>query len=357
LAVLAVVLGGMFMLPFETARMGDYNDYSRNFSGYFTTIRFQFHLGATILRGWHAVFRTSHDAPVDAFDALARTASTLFIVGLAGLAIFRRFSPRVLRYIGIVLAAPPTLLMFGYHEFGYLPTAAIVSAIPLGIIGLETGRQGLILVASLMLGVGAALDGFGLVAPAFLVLLIIVWQTLLPRSQWDVGLLLRASAAVLLGWLVWLPLYFIGFGWTVAASHSNQLPLRPIFHTTKDVPYHRYDYAVFSHIGIRDISYEFIILGLIPSLLILFLARDPIRRTVLVASVPVVLFVILFWPVQGLGNDTDNLPSLFPSLYAAGWLLSRSKRWSLATLVMLALSQIALLHVVHGTGYVHNQDF
>jgi uncharacterized membrane protein YqjE len=355
--VLAVVLAVMFMLPFEPARMGDYADFTRDFWSHFSDVRFQYHLGAAVLRGFYAIFKTSRDAPVDAFDALARLASTLFIGGLAGLALFQRFSPRVLRYIGIVLAAPSTLLMFGYHELGYEPTAAIVTAIPLGLLGLETGRQNLVLLAAFLLGVGVAFHGFGLVSLVFLILLIVVWQAFLPRSQWDVGLPLRAIAAGLVGWLMWLPLYFIGFGWTVEAGHADQVPFRPLFHTTRFMLRRRFDYAVFSQTGLRDIAFEFIILGLIPSLLVLLMARDAARRTILLASIPVVFFVILFWPLQGLGNDTDNLPSIFPSLYAAGWLLSRSKRWSLVALVMLAISQLALLYVIHGLRFVHSQDF
>jgi hypothetical protein len=38
-----------------------------------------------------------------------------------GIGFFERWSAVVVRYLGLVLLAPATLLYFGWREFGYLP--------------------------------------------------------------------------------------------------------------------------------------------------------------------------------------------------------------------------------------------
>ncbi len=45
----------------------------------------------------------------------------------------------VLRYLGLVLLAPATLLYFGYRELGYL--SLNVAAFPLLCTGLKDGRR------------------------------------------------------------------------------------------------------------------------------------------------------------------------------------------------------------------------
>ena len=355
--VLAAVLGVMVTFPFEPARMGDYADYGRDFQLYFSPLRFQFHLSAAILRGFHALYGSSPRAGRDAFDVLTRAASAVFVAGLAAFAFFRGFSAQGLRYLAVVMAAPPTLLLFGYHELGYLPGVFIASAIPLALVGLEDRRETLVIVAALLLGVGTALHGFGLVACGFMFLLVLVWQLRLPRETRSPRLPAKVAGAILVGWLVWLPLWFIGFGWSVSASDSAHVTVRPLFHTTRDAYQHRLDYAIFSHLGLRDILFEFLILGVFASLVVFVLKRDAMWWAVVTATIPCVLYVIFYWPVQGLGNDTDFLGSAFPALYGVGWLASRSSRWSLAVVAVLCLCQLALLHVVRGTTFVHARDF
>jgi hypothetical protein len=203
------------------------------------------------------------------------------------------------------------------------------------------------------LGVGAALHGFGLVAVAFLVVVTVAYE-------WgDVPKLTTRLAQVVgaasFGWLVWIPVYLVGLGWSVVADHAAVRPIRPLFHTIRAE--HSYDYAVFSHIGLRDIFFEFVILGVLASAVVFLLPPDRLRQAIVVATVPIVLFVIFFWPVQGLGNDTDNLGAIFPALYGVAWLTSRFGRLSSILVAALAVGQLALVYVVHGTEFVHARDF
>jgi hypothetical protein len=357
--VLGMTAAAMMAQPFKPARMGDYHDFVQSrgaFESYVgTTVHFQYQLAGTIVYGLDAVFgRTTH-SPVKAFDMLARLASFVFVAGLALLALQRRFSARVVRYVAIVLAAPATLLLFGYHEFGYLPDALGVSALPLALIGLEEERNAFVIAGATLLGVGAALHGFGLVAVAFLLLVTLAWEFGEPRRLGT--RLAQVIGGAAFGWLVWLALYLVVLGWQVIPDHADFLPIRPLLHTRAVPTVHRYDYAIFSHLGLRDIFFEFVILGVFASAVILFLPGGRLWRAVVAATVPMILFVVFFWPVQGLGNDTDFLGSAFPALYAVGWLTSQSRRGSLVLIAALALGQLALLHVVHGTGFVHAQDF
>ena len=359
LVVLAAVLTAMLLEPFHPALMGDYRDFVQSrqaFVGYFgTTMRFQYHLGGAIVRAVDAALgRTAH-SPVEAFDVLAGLASVVFIMGLAILAKFKGFSRPVLRYLAIVLAAPPTLLFFGYHEFGYLPDALMVWAIPLALVGLEEERGGLVVAGAAALGVGAALHGFGLVAVGFLGLVTLVYERQDGRQL--AVRIAQVAGAAMVGWLAWLPVYFIGFGWTVVSDHADFRPIRPLFHTHAVASAHRFDYAVFSHIGLRDIFFEFVILGVFAAALVLLLPRGRLWEAVVVATVPAVLFVIFFWPIQGLGNDTDFLGSAFPALYGVGWLAARSRRAPAVLVAALAVGQLALLHVVRSILFIHGQDF
>jgi hypothetical protein len=58
-------------------------------------------------------------------------------------------------------------------------------------------------------------------------------------------------------------------------------------------------------------------------LLAAWFVRGPAQQALLIATVPVLIFVVWFWPVQGIGNDSDFLGSAFPATYAGAWLIAR----------------------------------
>jgi hypothetical protein len=358
--VLAAVLAVMLAQPFRPHAEGDYSLYVRNREDFLerfgSAMQFQYYLSGTIIHWLDEAFGKTAHSPVQAFSTLTRLGSVVFVVGLALFIGFQRYSPRALRYAALVFAAPPTLLLFGYHEFGYLPDAFIVCAIPLIMIGLEADRDSLIVGGSALLGIGSALHGFGLIACVFMFIVVLVYQ----RKQRDLLLrrLVEVAGGVSIGWLSFLAFLFIGAGLDVVPGNADITRFRPLFHTKMFLAENRYDYAVFSSTGLRDILFEFIILGVFVTIGILFVVRGGrMWEAVVMGTAPVILFVIFFWPVQGLGNDTDFLGAAFPSLYASSWLASRSNRLSLIVAIVLGISQAAMLYVVHGDRFVHSRDF
>ncbi len=359
--VLLAMLGAMMWQPFQRqpGDMGDYGEFVESkhaFHENFGELQFQYHLGSAIVRGLDNAFGRTKHSPVQAFDTLARLASAAFVLGLLWLLYRHGFASRVVRYCAIAVTAPATLLLFGYHEFGYLPEVFFAVAIPLALVGLEQQRDGLVVAAAVLLGVGAALHGFGLVAASFLLLVALAWEY--PRVRAMANRLVQVVGGVAFGWLSWLALYFVVFEWTVGPGHSDELPLRPLFHTTRSDGYGRFDYAVFSGKGLHEILFEFLVLGVfVGAVALALLPRDRAWRIVALASLPVVVYVVLWWPVQGLGVDTDFLGAAFPALYGIAWLASSSKRASLVAVAGLALCQAAMLIVMHGHGFQHPRDF
>jgi hypothetical protein len=199
-----------------------------------------------------------------------------------------------------------------------------------------------------MVGIGAAFHGFGLVALGFLVVLIVVYLVLDSEARAVLNLWqapLEAAAAGVLGWVMWLPVYIIGFGIDVTPGHADESPMRPLFHARYSDYYHRLDQPVFSWHVVGQVAWE---LWVVSAVLVVLLAwqRGPLVIPVAVAALPVLLFIILFWPVQGLGNDSDFLGAAFPPAFAAAWLVARSARATLAGLLLLVTGQWAFHHIL-----------
>jgi hypothetical protein len=253
----------------------------------------------------------------------------------------------VVRYIALAVAVPATALLYGYHEFGHLPIALEATAVPLGLIALERRRWWLLALSAAMLGFGAALHGFGLIGLAFMLLVSIVYVIRDREVPLVTGLSRVGNAAVygLVGWLVWVPAYPILLHSDVVSGHADEFPLRPLFHPQAYPDYHRIAQPVFSSMGLRDIGYEFWIVGVVTLALLAFVAPG-LRTAVAAAAIPVVLFVAIFWPVQGLGEDTDFLAAAFPVVFAVAWLVAPSVRLTVLAVALLAAGDWALHHVL-----------
>ena len=154
------------------------------------------------------------------------------------------------------------------------------------------------------------------------------------------------AAAGLLGWLIWLPMYLIGPSWSIDPGHADVRPLRPLFHSHYVEHAHRIAKPIFSTSVIAEIGWELAVTGAALVLLAAWFARGPDRTAVLIATVPVLLFLIWFWPVQGLGNDSDFLGSAFPASYAGAWLLARDTKASIFGFLVLAAGNAAISHVL-----------
>jgi hypothetical protein len=357
---LAALLVVMLRLSLHlSVPMGDYANFvedRHHFHKYFgESVSFQYHLGGALVHGLDAAFGSRSGSPVQAFDALARIAAVLFALSLGLFALNQRWSARALRYVALAVAVPTTLLFFGYHEFGHLPAAVDVAAVPLALVGLEQRRPGLVVVSGALAGVGCALHGFGLVALAFLVVLTAcyLWRDREARGSLGRSLPLGVAAAGVLTWLVCLPIYLIGFSWSVDPGHSDVRPLRPLLHADYVAHSHRIDKPILSTAVIGEIGWELAVTGAALVLLAGWFARGPSRSALLLATVPVLLFVIWFWPVQGIGNDSDFLGSAFPATYAAAWLIARDTKASVLAFLTLLAGNIAIAHVLTWP-FVHN---
>jgi hypothetical protein len=347
------MLAAMTAVPLHLAvPMGDYGDYAlqgqQHFAGYFDDgIRFQFHLGGALVQVLDAWFGKTESSPQAAFRALSRLAAVVICAGLVCLAWSSRWSAQSLRYLALVFAMPTTVLFFGYHEFGYLPMALDVVAIPLALVALQTHRPNALVLSGLLCGVGAALHGFGLVALAFVLVMAATYVAFEPEARLALGVSAPVAAGVagVFGWLCWLPVYLIGFGLTVVPGHADESPVRPLLHAHYSAYYHRLDRPVLSLRVLGEIGLE---LALASATLFVVLARrrSPLLRAIAVGSLPALLFVIVYWPVQGLGNDTDLLGSVFPPAIAAAWLVAESRLGAAVGLLLLVPEQVAFRYVL-----------
>lgn len=352
LGALGVLLVAMLRLPLTLEiPEGDYRNFvedREHFLSYMVNqISFQFHLSSQLVRAFDALMGSTVESMTAAFDALIRLAAAILVGGLAVLGFLDGWSERVVRYVGMAVAVPTVVLFFGYHEFGYLPAAMSASAIPLALLALEQRRWRLLTTAGALLGVGTALHGFGIIALAFMLTVAAIYVIRERDIANRFGLLRVAHAGAfgLLGWLAWIPLYPILLNRDISAGHADELPLRPLFEDKPYPEYHRIAEPVFSSQGLTEIGYELWIVGALALALLVFVPSR-LRLPVLVASLPVLLFIAVFWPVQGLGSDTDFLGAAFPPIFAVAWLLAPSRRATAAALAVLAVGHWALDHVL-----------
>lgn len=359
LALLAGLLVLMLRLSLHLkVPMGDYDSFSEDrdhFERYFgDAVGFQYHLGGAIVHLFDGWFGATEHSPVRAFDALARVAAVIFVLSLGLFAVRERWSARVLRYAALAIAVPTTLLFFGYHEFGHLPAALDVVAVPLVLVGLEQRRRPLVIAAGALAGVGAALHGFGLIGLGFIVVLAgaYLWKDEAARLALGRSMPVGVAAAGLLGWLIWLPVYLIGPGWSIDPGHSDFSPLRPLLHS--HIAEHRIVDPILSTRAITEIGWELAVTGAALVLVAAWFVRGgPARQALLIGTVPVLLFVIWFWPVQGIGDDSDFLGSAFPAAYAAAWLIAGNLRASIIGFLILVAGNAAMAHILTW-GFVHS---
>lgn len=364
LLALGGLLAGMIALPLTTpAPMGDYHNFAEEGRAAFEerfvgSTRFQFHLAGAATGVVDAVL--GRPDPAVTFDVMAAAVSALFVGGLTALGFWGRWSAQVIRYIALATLVPITVLFFGYHEFGHLPLAFIAPAIPLVLVGIDTGNYREVIAGSFMLGVGAAMHGFGLVALLYAWLLIaLAWKLLGPSSTTlpaahGMPRTLQIFGAGVVGWLGWFGAYAVVLGIDVYADHASSRVWRRTFTASFEEDNLRINYPVFSGKVITDLAFEFGIVGAAALLLVPSVSHR-LRKPVLLASIPVLAFTVWFWPVGGLGGDTDNMGAMVVPFFAAAWLISSSRRLTLVGGSLLLLGHFALLRVLTTGQFVETQ--
>jgi hypothetical protein len=352
-AVLLVAAAMAFVVPLrQPITMGDSETYTatrRGFEQYSGVhqIRTEAHLSHAILGRLDAWYGRTADSPVRALRVLTRAATVFFFVAAFGVGLLERWSPLALRYLGLALIAPSTLLYFGYQELGYL--SLNMAAFPLLARGLRTGGRALE-TSGLLSGIGAALHGFGLLSLAGAGLAALGRPVpLLERLRGGV----RLGASGMLAYLVWIPIYVLVLRLPITSGHAGSIPLRPWLADV--IQEGRVNVAAFSTAGARDLAFTAWVAGVPLVALAACLWRrypDEVRAAALY-TVPSIVFLTVFWPVQGLAIEMDLVLAAFPALYALTWVCAHDTRTSMVAAVVLASAHIAFWRVVMGDDFVN----
>jgi hypothetical protein len=355
--VLIVLFIAASALPLDRSlRMGDYGTYTasrQNFDTYMgkDAVRFEAHLSTTALRLIDRSLGATEETPAAAFDVLCELAAAWYTAMLLVATWAAGWSPAALRYAGLSLAAPATLMYFGYRELGYLSLNA--AAFPLIASGLKGARWRFDAGCALS-GLGAALHGFGLLA---LVGAAAAAAASPLRGSERVRFVLHAFAVGTSAYLIWVFVYIVGLGLTVVPGHAGSVPWRPLFIST--LAEHRVNHAIVSSRGAAEILATSWIAGM-P---LLALVPAAFRRgttdaiPVLAYVLPSIVFVCAFWPVQGIAVDGDLIFAAFPAVYALIWLAAQRLSTTWMALLLLATGHIVFWRVMLSDAFVNSRVY
>ena len=352
-AVLLAVGTLAYVFPLhQSIRMGDSETYVRNRELFETyggvrQIRFEAHLSHAILGRLDRAFGSTAEAPRQALDTLMRGATAWFILSALVIGVIERWSAVVLRYLALALLAPSTLLYFGYRELGHL--SLNVAVFPLIARGLRA-KSGHLEAGSVLSGIGAALHGFGLLSLAGACLAACaVPSRVVDRAR----LLVRLTVWGVAAYLGWVAIYLIVLNLPLIPGHAESIPLRPWL--IDDVS-NRVNAAIFTVTGGRDIFFSAWAAGapLLAVVATLWRTRREETRAVLLYAVPSAIFLVLFWPVQGVGQEMDLVFAAFPAAYALAWLCAHDARRTTIAAVLLISAHMAFWRVVLGIDFINS---
>ena len=354
LLVLGAVAVAAYAMPLrQPIRMGDSHTYvsdRHQFESYsgVHSIRFEAHLSHAVLGRIDAMLGRSADAPGRALDMLMRGATTWFFTLAVLIGTLERWSPHVLRYLGLVVLAPATLMYFGYRELGHLSLNA--AAFPLIARGLaERSRR--LEWGSALAGFGAAWHGFGLLSIAGGAL-----AALAARARPSERV---ASALRVVGWgtamyLGWLAIYLVALNLPVTPGHAAGIPFRPWF---ADVVADRVNVAIVSARGLRDVAFSGWVAGA-PLLAVALVGRREsagVIRAAIAYAIPSSVFLLMFWPIQGLAVEMDLVFAGFPALYALAWVCASDSRRTVVAAALLMSAHFAFWRIVFDAAFVNSR--
>jgi hypothetical protein len=352
--ILIVVMAYAVPIPPTILRMGDAGTYTasqESFEAYvgLRQIRYEAHLSHAILGRIYEVLGRTADAPNQALNLLMRAATAWFVVSALGIAFLERWSPLVVRYLALALLAPSALLFFGYRELGYL--SLNVAAFPLLARGLRAGDARLE-GASALFGLGAALHGFGLLSLGGSWLAAFATRT---RYAERVRLALRITAWGTAAYIGWAAVYVIVLELPIITGHANVIPWRPWLVDQLTPEENRVNVAILSVTGGRDLLFTGWVVGA-PLLAVAASLwrqyRDEVRLA-LCYAIPSMIFVVLFWPIQGLGVEMDLLVAAFPALYALAWVCAHDSRRTAIAAALLVSAHLAFWRIVLDERFVN----
>jgi len=348
----AGVLAYLFPLH-QPIRMGDSQTYveSRESFGTYSgvrQIRFEAHLSHAILGRLDSALGSTSDTPRQAFGWLMRGATAWFVLSALAIGVIERWSSVVLRYLALVLLMPSTLLFFGYRELGHL--SLNVAVFPLIARGLQTGGRRLEM-GSVLSGFGAALHGFGLLSLAGAGL---VACSVRARAVDRVRMGLRIAAWGTAAYLAWVAIYLLVFNLPLVPGHAESIPLRPwLIDQVSD----RVNVAILSITGTRDIVFSAWAVGvpLVAVTAMMWQERREETRAALLYAVPSMIFLVMFWPIQGLAWEMDLVFAAFPAVYALAWVCAHDAKRTVVAAVLLMSAHIAFWRIVSGIDFINSR--
>lgn len=351
-ALLAVGVAA-YALPIRPSllRMADSGVYTKSRSNFESSIgrgevSFENHLTLALLANIYKAFGPAEDAPERTFNALTRAATAWFVVCALAIGIVERWSSHVVRYLGLGVLAPSTLMYFGHRDFAYL--SINIAAFPLLAHGISHGSKRLE-AGSALAGLGAALHAFGLLSLAGAWIGSLVTRApIIERFE----RILRVAAWGTAAWVGWLAIYMIALGLGIDTSHADSGSWRPLF---VDEIGRRLNVAIFSPAGVRDVLISGWVVG-VPLLAVAVSLWKQHRDHVVVTlgyAIPSLIFLIFYWPPQGLGVDTGHVIGAFPACYAAAWLCAREQRHATVAAALLISGHLAFWRMVLDTRFVN----
>lgn len=353
-AVLVLVGAAAYACPIEPSgvRMGDAHLYMASRSNFETTagvheIHFQAHLTQATLGQLYRAYGETDDAPARAVTTMMRAATAWFIVCALIVGVLERWSPTALRYLGLALLAPCALLFFGWREFGYLSLS--MATFPLLVHGLQARDIGLES-AAVMAGLSAALHGFGVLSIIGMLLAACTARASLQTRSGDLIRIAVWSTAAYLGWIA---VYVIVLNLPVIPGHAENIPWRPWF--VDEVRDGRINAAIFSTIGGRDLLMTGWVVGAPLLLVAPFVRQMPPDhlRAAMAYALPSTLFVVLFWPVQGLSEELDLVAASFPAVYALIWMCAHEPKRTRLAAILLASAHIAFWRIALDARFIN----
>jgi hypothetical protein len=134
----------------------------------------------------------------------------------------------------------------------------------------------------------------------------------------------------------------------VLAGHAAVIRWRPWLVDQMVIDENRMNVALLSAVGARDLLFT----GWVVGALLLAVAaslwrqyRDEVRMAMCYA-VPSTIFVIFFWPIQGLALEMDLLVAAFPALYALAWVCAHDSRRTTIAAALLVSAHLAFWRIV-----------
>lgn len=339
--------------------MGDYDTYTTDrehfeeyfgYGGGYGAVRFHYHLGGFVLELIDRALGSTNTSFHTAFRLLPALMGVVALLEAVVVAVLAGWSAQSMRYVGLCIAAPLTLMFFGYRELGYMSLS--IAAMPLYLMTLDrpgdSRNRTLIAGAASLQGLHAALHGLGLSGIASLMAMALASARGLRQAIAKAG---PVFTWAFIAYATWLPIYLIVLGLPIVPGHASGIVFRGAVES--QVSDHRLVEPLLSLKGMRDIGAEALVVGLPVVLIGLKAARGESRRAVLAAAAVSGAVMLLLWPAQGIGQDIDIVLATFPAFFAGAWLCAARPRAAVAALCTLAIGHAVFWLIVRSEAFTN----